>query len=135
MGSNGWYHNLASLNSVKQNIWTLVSSTKWCVVIQSLVWSRWASASSSDFPENSGLKWDQFRCTSCCAGCAGCCGACHSGGSAGSEGGIRCWHPAVAVLAVPCFALCFTMLSCLQAILYCLLLIIFNLFNHFVFLP
>ena len=88
MGSSDWYHNLASPSSVKENFWTLIPSTKWCVVIQSLAQSRWASAYSSGFPENSGLKWDQFRCTTWCAGCTGCCGACGSGGSAWSGGGL-----------------------------------------------
>ena len=29
MGSKEWYHNLASPNSVKQNLWTLTPSIKW----------------------------------------------------------------------------------------------------------
>ena len=66
IGSNDWYHSLASHNSVKQNLWTLTPSTKWCAVTQSLLWSRWASAYSAGFPQNSGLKWDQFKCTICC---------------------------------------------------------------------
>ena len=82
MGSNEWYYNLASPNSVKQNLWTLAPSTKWCAFIQLLVQSRWTSASSSGFHEHSSLKWDHFRCIICCpcwAGCACCsccCGAC-----------------------------------------------------------
>ena len=67
------------------------------------MWSRCVSASSSGFPENSGLKWDQFKCTIGCAGCcgacstAGCCGACSTAGccdtcgttwSAGVRGGL-----------------------------------------------
>ena len=79
IGSNEWYHNLASPSRVKQNLWTLTPSTKWYAFIQSLVWSRCASASSSGFPENSGLKWDQFKCPICCAVC---CGACSTAGSA-----------------------------------------------------
>ena len=68
IGSNEWYHSLASPNSVKQNLWTLTPS-KWCAVIQSLVQTRWASASSSGFPQNSGLN------ETCCPGCwpAGAC--------------------------------------------------------------
>ena len=85
IGSNEWYHILASPSSVKQNIWTLTSSTKWCAVIQSLVQSRWASTSSSGFHENSGLKWDQCKCTT---GYAGCCGTCSTAGSAASVGGL-----------------------------------------------
>ena len=69
IASNEWYHNLASLNRVMQNLWTSTPSTKWCAVILLLVQSRWASASSSGFPENSGLKWDQFRSTICCPCC------------------------------------------------------------------
>ena len=34
--------------------------------------SRCASASSSGFPENSGLKFNQFKCTTCC--CSSFCG-------------------------------------------------------------
>ena len=54
----------------------LIFSRKWCAFIQSLVLSKWASASSSGFPENSGLKCDQFNCTNCCPCCAGCMGCC-----------------------------------------------------------
>ena len=35
---------------------------KWWAFIQSLECSKCASASSSGFPENSGLKFDQFIC-------------------------------------------------------------------------
>ena len=97
IGSNDWFYNLASPKSVKQNLWTLTPSTKWCVFIQSLVWSRWASASSSDFPENSGLKRDQFKCTIYCLCCAGgawysccfgaCCPVCAGAGGGGGGGG------------------------------------------------
>ena len=34
--------------------------------IQSFEWSRCNSESSSDFSENSGLKFDQFKSTTCC---------------------------------------------------------------------
>ena len=84
IGSNEWYHSLASPNSVRQNIWTLTPSTKWCAFIQSFELSRCASASSSGFPENSGLEFDQFTCTTCCCWpawswiCYGCCGCCYS---------------------------------------------------------
>ena len=44
-----WYHNLVSPNSVRQNLWTLTLSMKWCSFIQSLVWSRCPSAFSSGF--------------------------------------------------------------------------------------
>ena len=97
IGSNNWYHNLASPKSVEQNLWTLTPSTKWCAFIQSLVQSRCASASSSGFPENSGLKWDQFKCTICCSCCAGrawcswCCGACCPT-CTGAGGGWRGWN-------------------------------------------
>ena len=56
------YHNLASAVRVKQNLLTLASAGKLWVSIQSLVLRRCASASSSGFPENSGLKYDQFNC-------------------------------------------------------------------------
>ena len=35
MGSNEWYHNLASPNNVRLNLWTFTPSTKQCVFIQS----------------------------------------------------------------------------------------------------
>ena len=66
MGSNEWYHSLASPNNVRQNLWTFTPSTKWCVFIQSFEWSRCASASLSGFPKDSGLKFDQFKCNTCC---------------------------------------------------------------------
>ena len=66
IGSNEWYHSLASPNNVRQNLWTLTPSPKQCAFIQSFEWSRCTSASSSGFPENSGLKIDQFKCTTCC---------------------------------------------------------------------
>ena len=49
--------------------------------IQSLVLSKCASASSSGFPENSGLKCDQFNCGICSAGC---CSAGATGGAGAS---------------------------------------------------
>ena len=55
------YHNLASPKRVKQNLLTLWSLGKSCVVIQSFFLSKCASTSSSGFPEKSGLKWDQFN--------------------------------------------------------------------------
>ena len=65
-GSKEWYHNLASPNNVRQNLCTLISSSKWGASIQSFECSRYASASSSGFPENSGLKFDQLRCMCLC---------------------------------------------------------------------
>ena len=59
------YHNLASPIRVKQNLLTFWSSGKLCVSIQLLVLRRCSSASSSGFPENSGLKYDQFNCSGC----------------------------------------------------------------------
>ena len=44
----------------------------------SLVLRRWASASSSGFPANTGLKYDQFNCCGLAIG---------SGGFAGKLGG------------------------------------------------
>ena len=109
IGSDEWYHNLASPNSVKQNLWTWTPSTKWCAVIQSLLLGRWASASSSGFPENSGLKWDQFKCTICLPCFAGgvgcsccCCWACclaHAGAEGGGSGaGTLCTCSAISYL-------------------------------------
>ena len=69
IASNEWYHNLAYPNSVNQNLWTLTPSIKWCTFIQLLEWTRCTSASSSGFPEKSGLKWDQFKCTIYCPSC------------------------------------------------------------------
>ena len=40
-----------------------------------LVLSKWTSESSFGFPENSGLKCDQFNCGICCACYVGCCNA------------------------------------------------------------
>ena len=57
--------------------------------IQSLVQSKYASASSSDLPENSGLKFDQFKCTNGypCGAC-GTCGNCGAFGTTGpAQGG------------------------------------------------
>ena len=65
-GSNEWCHNLASPNSVRQNLCTLMSSSNWWASIQSFEHSRCASASSSGFPENSGLTFDQLRCMCLC---------------------------------------------------------------------
>ena len=71
------------------------------VSIQSFVLRRCASTSSSGFPVNSGLKWDQFHCgigpgctgraagcTGGTAGCVGDAGGCKgaAGSTAGSEG-------------------------------------------------
>ena len=64
--SKDWNHSLASPSSVRQNLCTLTSSIKWWAFIQSLEHSRCASASSSGFPENSGLKLDQFICKCHC---------------------------------------------------------------------
>ena len=56
MGVKDSYHNLVSPTNVKQNLWTLMVSRKWFAVIQLLVLNKWASASPSDFPKNSGLN-------------------------------------------------------------------------------
>ena len=51
------------------------------------MWSRCTSASSSGLYENSGLKFDQFRCTNGCpCGACGTCSACVACG-AGSIAG------------------------------------------------
>ena len=42
-----------------------------CVSIQLFILTKCAPASSFGFPENSGLKCDQFNCSTCCIGCAG----------------------------------------------------------------
>ena len=65
-GSKEWYHNLASPNSVRQNLCTFMPASKWWASIQSFEHKRCASASSSGFPENSGLKFDQLRCMCLC---------------------------------------------------------------------
>ena len=76
IGLKDSYHNLASPINVRQNLWTLIPSWNWCVFIQLLVLSKWASASSSCFPGNSGLKYDQFKCgIHRCTGCWGVWGA------------------------------------------------------------
>ena len=73
-GSKEWYHNLASPNSVRQNLCTLMSCSKQWASIQSFEHCRWASASSSGFPENSGLKFDQLRCMCLCLTASWCWG-------------------------------------------------------------
>ena len=60
IGLRDSYHNLASPTSVRQSLWTFTPSWNWWVSIQSFVLSWCASASSSVFPENSGLKCDQL---------------------------------------------------------------------------
>ena len=55
-------HNLALPARARQNLLTFWSSGKLWVSIQSLVLNRFASTSSSAFPANSGLKYDQFYC-------------------------------------------------------------------------
>ena len=60
---------------------TALPSTKWCAFIQSFEQSRCISASWSGFPENSGLKFDQFKSKCCCCRPAGswnwiCCCCC-----------------------------------------------------------
>ena len=82
IGLRDSYHNLASPNNVRQNLWNFTPSWNWCVFIQLFILSRCASASSSGFPENSGLKDDQFKCGIFCTCCTGCCG---------TWGGWRCW--------------------------------------------
>ena len=84
IGSNDWYHNLASPKIVRQNLWTFAPSTKWCAFIQSFEQNSCASASSSSFPENSDLKYDQFKCTTCCCWPAWSC-CCWAGGGLGAE--------------------------------------------------
>ena len=90
IGVRDSYHNLASPTNVKQTLWTLITFGKWYAFVQSLVWSKWASESSSGFPEISGLKCDQFKCTiycPCCVGCMVCCVCCAGSGWAGEGGG------------------------------------------------
>ena len=65
-GSSEWYHSLTFPYSVRQNLCTFISSLKWWASIQSFERIRCASASSSSFPENSGLKFDQLRCMCLC---------------------------------------------------------------------
>ena len=49
--------------------------------------SRCTSASSLGLPENSGLKFDQFRCPNGCpCGAGGTCGTCRACGIAGACG-------------------------------------------------
>ena len=79
MHSMEWYHNLASPNNVRQNLWTFTPSTKWCAFTLSFEQSKCGTAPSSGFPKNSGLEFDQFKCKCCCWGPAGswaCCCCC-----------------------------------------------------------
>ena len=80
-GSRDWNHNLSSPSNVRQNFWTFTSLTKWWAFIQSLKCSKCASASSSGFPEDSGLNFDQFMCKCCCCHAGSrfccCCWICH----------------------------------------------------------
>ena len=77
-GSIYWNHSLASPSRVRQNLWTFTSSLKLWAFTQSLECSKCASASSSGFPENSGLKFDQFIwiCHCPAASWFGCCSNC-----------------------------------------------------------
>ena len=43
--------------------------------------------SSSGFPENSGLKYDQLNCGTCAGGACGCIGPCGFAGELGEFGG------------------------------------------------
>ena len=108
IGSKDSYHNLASPTNVRQNLWTLIFSWKWCMLIQLLVLSKWTSASSSGFPENFGLKCYQFKwtiCCACCAGCVSCCPYCVGcAGCCGACGGVEVLEYLVlAVLLLPYF--------------------------------
>ena len=76
IGSREWYHNLASHNNVRLNLWTFTPWTKQCIFIQSFEQIRCTYASSSGFPENSGLKFDQFKCIICCWSWICCCCCC-----------------------------------------------------------
>ena len=73
-GSRDWYHNLVSPNSKRQNLCTFISSSKQWAFIQSFECNKCASASSSGFPENSGLKFDQFKCRCLCLAASWCWG-------------------------------------------------------------
>ena len=56
--------------------------------------SKYASASSSGFPENSGLKFDQFKCINGCpCGACGICGACGTFSACGAYGGCGTTEP------------------------------------------
>ena len=62
MGSREWYQSLAFPSNLRQNLWTFTPLKKPCAFIQSFEQSKCTSASSSGFPENSGLKFNQFKC-------------------------------------------------------------------------
>ena len=84
--------------------------------IQPLVQSRCASASSSGLPENSGLKFDQFKCTNGCpCGTCGTCGAC---GTAGPGGGGDTLHLSLPYLTYIISNLCFNYYSSIIVLLY-----------------
>ena len=95
IGSNEWYHNLASPNSVRQNLWTLTLLTKCCTFIQPFVQNRCPFASLLGLPGNSGIKFDQVNCTNCwpCGACGTCgaCGACGVCGITGACGACGAW--------------------------------------------
>ena len=111
IGLNDSNHNLASPTNVKQKSWTLTPSWNVCVSIQSFILRRCASASSSGFPENSGLKCDQYNCGTwtgwidCTRGIGGCTGwVCGWGASGacsayGAEGVGRAGSSASAMLS------------------------------------
>ena len=93
------YHNLGSPVSIKQNLWTLSFSWNLWVSIQLFVLYKYASASLSGFPENLGLKQDQFNGGICGTGCHSACstrGAGRAGGAGGSLAPYRiggAWGP------------------------------------------
>ena len=100
IGLSDSYHKPDSPTNVKQKHWTLTPSWNACVSIQSFILRRCVSTSSSGLPANSGLKCNQFNCSTeagwigcvgigcagCTSGCIGGMGSCTGGLSVGGTG-------------------------------------------------
>ena len=95
------YYSPASPTYTKQNLLTLTPSWNAWVSIQSFLLRRYASASSSGFPANNGLKSDQFNCGTrpCCSGSTTSCAGV-GGDTTGFTGGTEVLQVVVVVLVV-----------------------------------
>ena len=102
------YHNLTSPVIIKQNLWTLLSSWNLWMSIQSFVLSKCASTSSSGFPENSGMRCDQFNCGTCGAGYCSAWGSWGTWGAWGALGTSGAWGPGWAIILLIGFSILYS---------------------------
>ena len=82
------YQSLVSPINVRQNLWTLSLFWNLWVSIQLFVLSKCTPVSLSGFPENLGLKWDQFNGSMCSMSCCSACGAWGTWGAWGAGGAV-----------------------------------------------